>query len=246
MPPVQIKTLVLFVLFLALRSKSESQTLEPDSTASPDVKNALVVYNASLANQLRLYNGKEYKEYQYSFELGQPFFFHSDWSKGTVMYDGGFYKDVSILYNIVTDQLIIQNHHNFSKIQLIKDKVASFSLLGHSFINIPRDSLLSTNLKPGYYDILSTGNITLLARRTKNIQETVRQTVEHKIYGKDHFYVKKNNNYVPIQTKKSFLELFPDKKKEIQQYIRKNKLRFRKDQENVMFKVVAYYNQLTK
>jgi len=246
MPRLQIKYVLIFVILVAFRTKGVTQSLSVDSTASSGVKNALALYNQSLTDQLHLYNGREYKDYVQAFEVGQPYFLQPAWSTGTINYDGNTYKDVSMLYNVITDEVIIRNYNAVSKIQLQKQKIKSFSFLGHSFFNILKDSLLTSNLDPGFYDVLATGGITLLAKRTKNMQTDIRQKVEYKIYSKDHFYLKKDNTYIPIRTKKTFLEQLGDKKKEMQKYMRQNKFRFRADKENVMTKVVKYYNQLTK
>jgi hypothetical protein len=238
--------LVIFVIFVHLHTKAISQSLLPDASSSPAVKNAINFYSTSLTEQLRLYNGKEYQDYPLPFDEGHPYFIKTDWSKGTVDYDGNTYGDVSILYNTVTDEVIILASNKVLKIQLIKEKVEGFSLSGHSFLNLSRDSLLSADMTAGFYDVLTKDKISLLARRTKNIQTYATHKLELKVFKKDHFYLKKNNAYFPIHTKKSLLKQLSDKKKEIQQYIKQNKLRFRKDPENVMVKITEYYNQLTK
>lgn len=237
---------MLFVILAILQINAAAQVLLPDTTSSPAIKNAIQFYSTTLHEQLHLYNGTAYHEYVMSFEEGDPYFLQSTWSTGTVNYDGNNYNDVSIMYNLVTDEVIILAYNKVVKIQLLKDRVAGFSLSGHSFIHLTRDSLFSTNMTPGFYDMLANGKITLLSRRTKNIQMYAKQKLEYKVFKKDHFYLKKNNSYFPVRSKKSLLEQLSDKKKEIQQYIKQNKLRFRKDPEGSMVKIAAYYNQLTK
>ncbi len=246
MKRLQIKGLLIFVILSALYTQSQSQQLAPDTSSPPAFKNVMASYNNSFAGQLHLFNGKEYRDYRKPFEEGQPYFITNTWTKGTVDYDGNRYDNVSVLYNLVTDELIILNYNNISKIQLIKEKVAQFSMAGHSFINITPDSLFSSGLTPGFYDVLAAGKLSLLVRHTKNIQPYIRQTIELKIFSKDHYYLKKNNGYSAISSKKSFLEQFGDKRKQVQQFIRQNKLRYRKDPANTMVRSVEYYNQITK
>jgi hypothetical protein len=105
---------------------------------------------------------------------------------------------------------------------------------------------MSAGISGGYYDVLAAGKITLLARRTKQIQTIARQVIETEVLNKDHYYIKRNNSYITVNTRRGFLNELADKKKEIQQFIKQNKLNYRKDRENTMIKAVEYYNALTK
>lgn len=243
---LQIKCSIIFVIFVTLHTRAITQELLPDTSSSPAVKNAVNFYSTSLTEQLHLYNGKEYQDYAVPFDEGHPYFLRTDFSKGIINYDGNTYNDVSLLYNLVTDDVIILAHNKILKIRLLKEKVGGFSLSGHSFLNLSRDSLLSSDMSAGFYDVLSTGKVALLAKRVKNIQSYTKQKVEVRVFEKDHFYLRKDGRYFPIQNKKTFLAQLGDKKKEIQQFIKQNKLRFRKYPEYTMVKVTEYYNQLTK
>src|SRR4051794_5907994 len=137
---LQIRCIAIFVICASIPYAVVSQVLAADSTFSTAGRNALRFYNATLSQQLHIYNGPEYHDYVHTFQQGQPYFMQDQWSKGTVSYDGNLYDDVSILYNIVTDNVVILANNNVSKIELIKDKVAAFSLLGHSFLHLAPDT----------------------------------------------------------------------------------------------------------
>lgn len=242
----EIKWLIIFGMFAALPATSLSQTLAPDASAAPAFKNALAVYNNSFADQLHLFNGTEYRDYSRPFDEGQPYFVTNEWSKGMVNYDGNVYENVSILYNLVTDELIILNWKSTSKIQLIKEKVAGFSLANHTFLYITADSLFSTGMNEGFYDVLASGKTSLLVRRTKNIQPFNRRTLELKVFENNHYYIKKNDGYFSFHNKNTLLDQLRDKRKEMRQFIKQNDLGFNKEMEASAIKAVDYYNQLTK
>jgi hypothetical protein len=242
---VQTRYLILSVIFVFLINKASSQAILPDSTSLPAERSAISLYSNTLNEQLHLYNGKEYTEYSHAFEEGQPYFISNYLTDGTVTYDGNTYNDVPLLYNVVTDDVIILASNQVSKILLLKERVTAFSLSGHTFRNMPADSL-SENMRPGFYDILVAGKTGLVAKRSRLIESSVRQKVEYRITQKDRLYIRKNNGYFAVSNKKTLLEQLGDKRKEIQQYIRKNKLKFRKEAENTMVKTVEYYNQLIK
>ncbi|MDP9230846.1 MAG: hypothetical protein M3O67_09280, partial [Bacteroidota bacterium] len=241
-----MKTSVIFVIVLLLYVRLSGQGLQPDSSSSlPAFKSIVDFYNKSLSEQLHLYNGKEYKDYPYQFNEGHPYFLSNNWSKGTLNYDGEHYEEVPMLYDVVQDELVILHFDNRSKICLVKEKISSFSLLAHSFVNIQPKNINSSTITEGFYDLLYAGQVSLFAKRTKNIQTFYRQSVsEIKIFKKDHYNLLKKNIYYPVSSKRSFLQQLTDKRKEIQQYIKKNRLSFKNDVENAMVKILAYYDQI--
>lgn len=241
-----MKTPLIFVIVLLLYTRLSAQGLQPDSSSSlPVFKNIVDFYNKSLSEQLHLYNGKEYKEYPYQFNEGHPYFLSGNWSKGTLSYDGKVYEEVPMLYDVVQDELVILHFDNRSKISLIKEKISAFSLLAHSFVNIQTKNINSSTITEGFYDLLYQGKTSLFAKRTKNIQTFYRQSVsEIKILKKDHYYLLKKNIYYHVSSRRTFLHQLTDKRKEIQQYIKKNRLNFKKDAEKSMVKILVYYDQI--
>lgn len=238
---------LVLMLTMLVNSDSKSQGLGLDTSSLPAYKNAVTFYNKTLKEELHLFNGKEDKGYAYQFTEGTPYFLTNKWSKGSLNYNGEIYEDVSLLYDAARDELVYLYFDNASAIRLIKDKVSGFSVMGHHFIHITPDSLHSSSIAPGFYDELYNGNNKLIAKRTKNIQTNIRQSgAEMKVFYKDHYYLRKSDKYYPVNNKRSFLSNLSDKKKELQQYIRQNRLNFKKDIENAMTKTLAYYDQLIK
>jgi len=72
------------------------------------------------------------------------------------------------------------------------------------------------------------------------------QGILHRVLAKQNYFVKKGNDYLPINKKRDLVDAYKDKKKEIREYISKNRLNKRGDKENMILKVSAYYDQITK
>jgi hypothetical protein len=53
----------------------------------------------------------------------------------------------------------------------------------------------------------------------------------------------KADRYYAIKNQKDMLHLLGEKKKEIQKYLKKNKVKFKKDPENTLIKIAEQYNQ---
>jgi hypothetical protein len=61
-----------------------------------------------------------------------------------------------------------------------------------------------------------------------------------------YYYIKTNNQYYSVNRKKDVLSIYKDHKKEIQQYIKSNKLNFKNDRDNFLVKVSTYNDSLSK
>ena len=234
---------LLLPVFLYLNTNAQSS--QQDISDASVINNVISVFDKAIGEQSHLYNGKEYINYPYQFSDGHPFFLWDNWQKGTILYDGTFYKDVSILYDIVRDAVVILHFNNFTKISLIKEKVRSFTLPGHTFIQVFADSSNSSFTTKGFYELLYAGKDSLLAKRTKKTQILYRQAVpELQVFAKDQYYFKKNNNNYAVNNERSFLHQLDNKRKDIRKYKKQNSLNFKKDPENTMIKIMSFYDQV--
>ena len=76
---------------------------------------------------------------------------------------------------------------------------------------------------------------------------TERDGVRNVIESKQDFYVYANQEYHKTNNKNSLLNVLYNKRDELNQYIRKNKLRFTKEQIDLtMIKIADYYQSLSK
>ena len=208
---------------------------------------AINAYHQYLAPQTNLYNGSEYVDYAYTINEGIPFFETAQFSNGAVEYDSVLYQNVPVLYDEVKGEVIIRDFYNRGKIVLNPEHLTSFSLLNHYFVKLMPDSTSSSPIRPGFYDVLYNGNMKVYKREVKTILESITISVELKrtINEEDNYFIKKGNTFYTASSKKSVLNITKDKKKEIQQFIRKNKLNIRRAKEYSLMKIAAYYDQLT-
>ncbi len=57
---------------------------------------------------------------------------------------------------------------------------------------------------------------------------------------------RKLNSYVPVNSKRELVNFMYDHKKDVQKFIRKNKLDYNDDKDNTMIQVAAYFDQIAK
>jgi hypothetical protein len=221
-----------------------AQQISDSAFRQEAINNIVQLYYSSIGLQARLYNGPLYTPYDRGFTEGHQYFGMDTFNLGAVAYDGLEYHNIPMKYDIIRDELIILHHNGVYPVNLIKQKIDSFSFSGHSFLVIRPDSTNSALPETGFYENLYYGNIRLLAKRSKFIQETNAATIEIKVYSRVQYYIVKAGKYHLIRNKNSLMDVLNDKRNAIQAYIKRNHLRLRKDFENDMISIVSYYDQL--
>jgi len=230
-----------------------SSILEANSQDSSGVNNftqialdnTIALYSQSAGAQLRLYNGSAYEDYRFAFNRGQPYFNSKEAGIGAVSYDGILYKNVPMWYDLLSDKVIIEHYDDASQISLIREKIAYFTLHNHTFIHLKHDSVANSILREGFYDQLYQGQVTLFAKRINKLeQRTLQSGVERTIDQQVRYFLKKDGKYYTIKSQHALLNHLKDKKKELQQYIKQNKIRYGEKQEDALIKIAAYYDNL--
>ena len=220
------------------------QVPDPDMVTAA-LKKATDLYTQSIDSESHLYHGLEYVDYDKPYLEGHQFYRTNTEAEATVVYDGAQYTQVPLLYDLVLDQVIIEHPESAYRMSLISEKVKSFSYLKHTFIRLEQDTLSDSPIRAGFYDLLVAGNASVLARRTKNIQERASQGgMEGEFHDKISYFIQKDNRYYSVSGKKSLLNLFPDQKKDLQKYVSSNKLNFRKNREAALVQLMQHYNTL--
>jgi hypothetical protein len=214
-------------------------------TAMPTIVHAGDVYNPFIEKQSRLYEGLEHIGYSLRIK-GHAYFLQKELQTGSVVYDELEFANVPMLYDLLKDQVVIQHFNGFTKLSLISEKVRSFTLNNHHFIRLQADSASHSPIITGFYDELYTGRLNLLVKRGKFIEETIKDEVEREFIKYDLFFIEKEGTYYAIKNYKGLLTVLKDRSKEVKQYLRKNRIKYRKDRENAIVKATVYYDSLNK
>jgi hypothetical protein len=217
-----------------------------NKTTQAAIHEAVTSYHLYTDKQSRLYRGIEYFGYSPSIE-GIPFFLENTWQRGHIVYDNIAYDTVLMMYDLVKDRIVILHYNGFYRLSLFGEKIKEFSFLDHHFVRLEHDSLRNSAPVTGFYDMLYTGNVSVVVRRSKFIEETVREQVERKFITKDRFYIRTSDGvFHTIGTKGSLLSQLKDHSREVKQHLRRNKLRFRQEKEKTILQAVTFYDSLKK
>lgn len=192
------------------------------------------LYFQRLGEKSHLYNGTEYEAYN-AFEDEFPYLFE-DLVDGDLYYDGVSYHNVPLLYDLSTDNVITEMP-NGTAIQLVKIKIDTFRIDHHVFIHMNDPAL-----KPGFYDQLWLGPVNLYARREKNYTEFVEdRKLRRKFLERTTYFLQKNELYFTIKSRKGLIRLLDDQKREIKKVIHDEHLKWRRDREHTITRIVEFY-----
>lgn len=234
-----------FFLPVLLYCPSYAQDSTENNFTAAAISNTINLYYQFTNKQSRLYNGLEYYDYPVTLE-GHAYFLDSSWKKGYVFYDGLPFYDVSMLYDIVRDELVILHFNNFKKMGLLSEKIKEFTLQGHHFLYLIRDSIGNSLPSTGFYEDLYDGASQVLAKRIKIIEERITNQVEQFITVHNRYYIRVNGRYHVVDSYNALMSVLKDHARDVRQYLRKNRIRYRKNPQSTIISAAVFYDSLKK
>lgn len=249
----KIRAGIIPLLLLFISGKTVAQPANADTTMlKASLQNAIDLFNNEVGGNSHLFNGPEHRGYMRP-AVGHPYFLNEQFKTGSLYYDGIFYQNIPLMYDLTNDNLVSVQYVKDSsllyraifKMDLVRDKTGSFSLPGHEFVKLDPDTT-TTSMKRGFYELLYNGNQKVLVRRTKVLVEEIRDRDLVRRYDSSNvYYILKDGVYHNIKNKNSVLDVFKDKRKDVSAYINKNRWKYRKQREVLITNAARYYDQLT-
>jgi len=198
---------------------------------------------------LGIYNGVEYYKQYRTIEGSNEFYISNQFVKGDIVYDGQPYYDIDIIYNVYDDEIIIKlsNQKAFNIIQLIKEKIESFSIDNKRFVRVYNDKNEDfINIKEGFYELLFQDNyLTLYKKYIKRRSERLDKDFAYYIF-KDNkeYFLKHNQKYYSVNSKSNFSKIFPEHKKNINTFYKNNKVLRKSNYDMFLNKLSSYIETL--
>jgi len=231
-------SLFLLYFFNAAGQPLDSSGKKPNLAADSTIN----LYFTSVGETSGLYNGRVF--YWYPLMKGHAFYPSIDWQKGSVLYDGTWYHNLYIMYDIYKDEIVLK-YPNSIPIRLFSERIQEFRLADQNFTRLQPDK--DNVLKNTFYHVLTEGKVSVLASRQKKIEENiVDNTLERSFITVDQYYVLKDGRYYLVINQKQLLSLLKDKRQSISQHLRKQKLKYRKEKEMTIVEIAKFYNQSYK
>ena len=242
---MSMKHNIVIGLFLLVPSAISIAQPGHDVTFLGDAKqNAFNRHQQALGAQARLYNGSKYRAPQHTLEE-HPYFVSEDWVMGDVYYDGEFFENVPLMYDIFQGVLVTEHYPSGHAIQLVYGKLQHFSIAGRDFEKIENETVGNSLPTSGFYEILYPGPTRVVARRQKQKHEEIDANEIERTYNeRNRYFVFKNGVYFPVKSKRSVRKLMTDKRQEINQFLKQHKAPFSLDREKMLKMTAEYYDSL--
>ena len=247
-----VTNFLLINIFILLTNNAHCQTNKTDSSANVAGINAAVnFYHDYLYPEPALYNGSEYAYFEYyPFEIneGHPYFLSKYFNQGSLYYNGILYKNISLLFDLIQDLVLIHDPSTKYIIKLYTPQIDWFTISGNTFIHLRADSCSNVVMKDGFYQVLCKGNTGLYKEITKVLKESLTSVtgIDRRVDETDYYFIQKGGRYYSIKNRKALLLVLNDKKKEVQQFIKKNRLNWKRDKENTLIQTITFYDALNK
>ena len=191
-----------------------------------------------------LFNGIRYKElYRVNGDL-HKFYKSPDFLIGDVIYQGQPYFDQQLKYDLYEDQIIVQltSQSGSSIMKLIKDQIDAFQIEGKQFYHL-RDLEVykSKEIIDDFYELMHEGKALRLFKKNKKIQNKVleKKVVYYQFRAKDEYYLLYEDVFYPVKSKSDFLKIFPNNKKQINDYFASNKYLMKTDYDAFMLQAAV-------
>lgn len=193
-------------------------------------------------NQL-LYNGKIWRNLYYNIR-GDEFLFSKDFLKVTVYMNGKKFNNIDIKYDIYNDEIISMLNPG-TYVQLNKEMVTGFDILFNNikyhFTKLTNDSLLTLN---GYVNVLYEGKTALYLKYKKEISLLAVENKYDEFNQVQFLYFMKDGISYRISGKKELFRLLNDKKIQIRDFIKQNKVKAKKNNPESFISILEYYDSL--
>ena len=215
----------IFVVFLVLSSiKNWSQKQEKDLLTDYDHKigteNTPINNGALHTNPYRISNNKH------------RYFTDEEYTKGDVLYDSQWYYNVPLKYDLYKDVLIykIQKESSLG-IDLISQRVSTFRIYDKNFIFLEIPFSRNEKLKSGFFqEVYKNENFAFYAKNIRYRREIIKNQNLYTEFEDDNAYFLKNENgYYEIQSKKDLTKLYPRFKRQINEYYSSHNSIFKKN-----------------
>jgi hypothetical protein len=238
-----LKQVICCGILLSGVSTAFAQSVSDTTFVSVAAQNTVKIYEDFISIHSGLINGSEYSQPRFN-DTQFPFYLQVDWLPGEVTYNDERYRDVSLLYDLAGDNVIVENPVNGQEIQLVKARVSSFTINGDRFVHIRKHQLAGLP-QEGFYQMLYSGKSGVLVRHFKIFEEKI-ENREITFYYRERkrIYARIGDAFVRVNRRGDLLKLVGDKKDEVRSYIRKNKIKVSSKNPGSFSDVVEYFDTL--
>jgi hypothetical protein len=174
------------------------------------------------------------------------YFIRDKYELGNLTYEGLPYYNVSLKYDIYRDLLVLNpfGESEHTGVNLILDKVQSFSIKDITFVKIEKKDQGLSQFATGYYEEKKLApDFTFYIKHHKDIQKGINDTgVFYNFKENNSFFIELKNTTTQIKSKNDIIKLFPEQKNQINGFYIMNRDLKKSDLNQFMKKLMRYIN----
>jgi len=242
-----IKQLLIVLISIGSVTLCHAQVSAFDTAAFKSKANvALNYYESNIGEQSEIYNGPEYVFLPRSAK-GSPYLDDKiDYTNSNLRYNGHWYYNIPLLYDVFKGVLVSTQLQSKAPYILIERYVSDFFVYGRHFVYIAAIDSAKSKLRQGYYEQLYAGKSKVLCKHEKTrIENVSTQGVDVTFFDKQTYYIIKGGAIYTVNSKGSILDVFDDRKKELNNYLKTINLDYKENKGASMAKIAAYYDQIS-
>lgn len=161
---------------------------------------------------------------------GSPYFGGKQFIEGSVQIKGRQFKGVLLRYNLEDQRIILRaavESEKYVTILLNSNLIDYFTINGQRFINA--DDFLKDSEVSGFYAQIYEGSFTFLIKYEKTFRAVYDNQTPNGSYTKmkSEYFIFDENKLVMVSKKKVLLDYFSPKKKEIKNFMRQQKIKYK-------------------
>lgn len=189
-----------------------------------------------------LYNGTEFTDMYLNTDGTFRYLDGFDYTKGSVVYNGQYYVDVLLKYDILEDQLLTKSNDNLGifNVKLITEFVSEFTLKDRHFVKITEFGEKEF-FEWGYKG--NAINLYIKHKKTKR-KKVIKSGIQYSFKPVNFYLIEYNGKYSKIETIGNVRREFPDIKPQINDFYHSFKSLYKEDRDIFMKKLASYMDNL--
>lgn len=216
-----------------------------NDTFYAEIENAANYFQKARLNKA-IFNGKEHVKYP-AFYIGHPFLVADQYTTGNLCCDSTLYPDVPLKLDWYTGELLINTPDQRYNIVIPSERLQYATLYNYRLFYHRADSRPGSPPDGYYLALPNSGKYPIWKKEVVKQEERFVDRKALVAFNRSfHFYIEKDGVYHKVKSKKSLLNVFPDRKKELNRFIKESRLNYTETPDRMLVAVVEQYEKLTQ
>lgn len=221
----------------------------PQLAQQPEEGSLQELYQNALHQSDEILNGREYKYYFHP-QITTPLIPKDPLPTASIIIQEKQYENIMLLYDTYKDMVVYYDPYNLNNnlicpVAINRDIIDEFTLslssgrVGFRYLEFTDN--LNGKLSSGFYEMVYDGDCQFLIHHTSvMVKEKGREIYQYKT---ERYIISAGNSY-KIKGKKSLIKALSDRATEVENYIKRSKIRVRRADKDQIKRIVSYYGSL--